>query len=151
MSLVSSLPSGIGGAVVSLTHVVRRFSHAVPVVGIEHVQLAMPPGEERAARAFYSGVLGIPEVPKPPKLAKRGGAWFENEWVKIHLGVEKDFRSARKAHPALLVTGLASLIERFKGHGVDVINDEPLEGYHRIYSDLAPVSSETVVLKFADI
>ncbi|MEL6398469.1 MAG: VOC family protein [Cyanobacteria bacterium J06626_4] len=105
----------------------------MPVVGIEHVQLAMPPGEENAARAFYCGVLGIPEVPKPPKLAKRGGAWFENEWVKIHLGVEKDFRSARKAHPALLVTGLARLIERLKAHGVDIIDDEPLEGYHRIY------------------
>ena len=103
------------------------------IVGIEHVQLAMPPGEEDVARAFYSDVLGIPEVPKLPKLAKRGGAWFENEWVKIHLGVEKDFRSARKAHPALLVDDLASLIERFKVHDIDVSDDEPLENYHRVY------------------
>ncbi|MGD1929724.1 MAG: glyoxalase [Leptolyngbyaceae cyanobacterium] len=105
----------------------------MPVVGIEHVQLAMPPGEEHAARAFYSGVLGIPEVPKPPTLAKRGGAWFENEVVKIHLGVERDFRSARKAHPALLVTDLVGLIEWLKVHDTDIIDDEPLENYRRIY------------------
>ena len=105
----------------------------MPVVGIEHVQLAMPPGEEHAARAFYSGVLGIPEVPKPPKLAKRGGVWFENEVVKIHLGVERDFRSARKAHPALLVTDLVGLIEQLKVYNIDIIDDEPLENYHRIY------------------
>ena len=72
------------------------------VVGIEHVQLALPPGEEAAARAFYTGLLGIPEVPKPPGLAARGGCWFEGTGVKVHLGVEADFRPAKKAHPALL-------------------------------------------------
>jgi hypothetical protein len=66
---------------------------------IEHVQLAMPPGGESEARTFYEGVLGIPEVPKPPNLAKRGGCWFVRDGLKIHLGVENDFRAARKAHP----------------------------------------------------
>src|ERR1039457_6415640 len=74
----------------------------VKVQNIDHVQLAMPPGEEERARAFYAGVLGLTEVPKPPDLAKRGGAWFEQGAVKIHLGVEADFRPARKAHPALV-------------------------------------------------
>jgi catechol 2,3-dioxygenase-like lactoylglutathione lyase family enzyme len=45
----------------------------VRIIGIEHVQLAMPPGEEDRARQFYSGILGIPEVEKPAELAKRGG------------------------------------------------------------------------------
>ena len=63
----------------------------------------MPPGMERTAREFYEGLLGIPEVPKPPELAKRGGAWFERGALKIHLGVEADFRPAKKAHPGLLV------------------------------------------------
>jgi catechol 2,3-dioxygenase-like lactoylglutathione lyase family enzyme len=105
----------------------------VRVVGIEHVQLAMPPGEERRAREFYSGLLGIPETPKPPRLAARGGAWFERGGLKIHLGVEKDFRAAAKAHPALLVDGLAELVALLREHGHAVVDDEPLEGYVRVY------------------
>src|SRR5262249_43264632 len=73
------------------------------IVGVHHVQLAMPPGGEAAARRFYSELLGIPEVPKPAELAKRGGAWFETAAVRVHLGVEADFGPARKAHPDLLV------------------------------------------------
>jgi catechol 2,3-dioxygenase-like lactoylglutathione lyase family enzyme len=73
------------------------------ILAIEHVQLAMPAGEEEKARAFYRDLLGIAETPKPPRLAKRGGCWFEDGAVKIHLGVEADFRPARKAHPALVV------------------------------------------------
>ena len=79
------------------------------IIGVHHVQLAMPPGAEAEARRFYSGLLGIPEVPKPPDLAKRGGAWFETPAVRVHLGIEADFRPARKAHPGLLVDDLAGL------------------------------------------
>jgi catechol 2,3-dioxygenase-like lactoylglutathione lyase family enzyme len=102
------------------------------IVGIEHVQLAMPPGREVEARAFYSGLLGIPEVPKPAELARRGGAWFEDGAVKIHLGVEADFHPARKAHPALLVHGLEALVERLREAGVEVLEDA-LAGHFRVY------------------
>ena len=105
----------------------------MPIVAIEHVQLAMPPGREDDARAFYHGVLGIPEVPKPAHLARRGGAWFEDGPLKIHLGVETDFRAARKAHPALLVADLAALVERLRSHGIAIVDDEPLEGFVRVY------------------
>ena len=107
----------------------------VPVRRIDHVQLAMPPGEEGRARAFYAGLLGIAEVPKPAPLAKRGGCWFENGTVKIHLGVEQEFRPARKAHPALLVDDLHALVTALRQAGTDVRDDEPLEGYHRVYVD----------------
>ena len=105
----------------------------VRVIGIEHVQLAMPPGEEQRARDFYCGLLGIPEISKPPELAQRGGAWFERHPLKIHLGVEADFRPARKAHPGLLVEDLKSLVQRLRGAGYPVIDDQPLEGYFRVY------------------
>src|SRR5271154_908065 len=105
------------------------------VTRIEHVQLAMPAGGEERARAFYHDVLGIPEIPKPQNLAKRGGCWFERAELKIHLGVEGEFRPARKAHPALLVVDLRALSERLKSLGYPVRDDEPLEGYHRIYVD----------------
>src|SRR5262249_48480789 len=77
-------------------------STGMRVIRLEHVQLAMPAGGEELARAFYRDALGIPETPKPAHLAKRGGCWFERGELKIHLGVEADFRAARKAHPALL-------------------------------------------------
>jgi catechol 2,3-dioxygenase-like lactoylglutathione lyase family enzyme len=102
---------------------------------IDHVQLAMPAGEEASARAFYTELLGIPETPKPPHLAVRGGCWFEDDELKIHLGVEADFRPARKAHPALIVSGLRALVTRLEGAGVKVRDDEPLEGYDRVYVD----------------
>ncbi|WP_419554531.1 VOC family protein [Candidatus Poriferisodalis sp.] len=105
------------------------------IVAIDHVQLAMPAGEEAAAQAFYEGLLGLPRVPKPPHLEARGGCWFESNTVKIHLGVEDPFRPARKAHPALLVSDLAALAERLRANGVAVRDDEPLEGYDRVYVD----------------
>jgi catechol 2,3-dioxygenase-like lactoylglutathione lyase family enzyme len=93
----------------------------------------MPAGREAEARAFYEGLLGIPEVAKPPNLAKRGGAWFERGSLKIHLGVETEFRPARKAHPALLVADLPSLLAGLRSAGVPIVDDEPLSGYLRVY------------------
>ncbi len=104
----------------------------VRVTKIDHVQLAMPRGVEAAARAFYDGLLGIEEVPKPPHLAIRGGCWFENGDLKIHLGVEENFRPALKAHPALLVEDLAGLIVRLTAAGVGVEAEE-MEGHLRVY------------------
>ena len=105
------------------------------VLAIDHVQLAMPAGREGEARAFYTGLLGIPEAPKPPVLAARGGVWFEHSALKIHLGVEREFRPARKAHPGLLVQDLTALVERLRGAGHAVAEDEPLTGYLRVYVD----------------
>ncbi len=102
---------------------------------IDHVQLAMPAGREDEAVAFYEGLLGLPRVPKPPHLAVRGGCWFENDSIKIHLGVDPDFQPARKAHPALLVSDLASLIDRLRSAGITIRDDEPLDGYERTYVD----------------
>jgi catechol 2,3-dioxygenase-like lactoylglutathione lyase family enzyme len=121
------------------------------VTRLDHVQLAMPAGGEALARAFYQTALGIPEVPKPPHLAKRGGCWFERGALKIHLGVEAEFRAPRKAHPALLVEDLSALERLLRSLGYSVHDDEPLEGSHRIYVDdpfgnrielLEPVASQ---------
>jgi hypothetical protein len=95
----------------------------------------MPAGGEDLARVFYGRVLGIEEIPKPANLAKRGGCWFERGDLKIHLGVEADFRPARKAHLALLVSGLQQLVENLKASGYALKDDEPLEGYRRVYID----------------
>ena len=103
------------------------------VIALHHVLLAMPPNREAEARAFYQDVLGIPEVPKPSNLATRGGCWFERGALMLHLGVEPDFRPARKAHPALLVEDLPALVRRIAEAGFTVAVDEPLEGYERVF------------------
>lgn len=93
----------------------------------------MPAGQEAAARAFYSGVLGLAEEVKPPNLARRGGVWFRGGALRLHLGVDPDFHPARKAHPALLVRGLAEVAARCLAAGFPPIEDEPLEGFDRVY------------------
>ncbi len=107
----------------------------VTVVRIDHVQLAMPEGGGAAAQEFYEGLLGLRRVPKPPHLERRGGCWFENANVKVHLGVDAEFRPARKAHPALVVGGLGLLVERLRAAGVTVRDDEPLAAYVRACVD----------------
>jgi catechol 2,3-dioxygenase-like lactoylglutathione lyase family enzyme len=76
------------------------------VVGIDHVQLAMPPDGAAAARQFYCGLLGFVEISKPETMRHRGGVWFQAGPVGIHLGLEEGMRPSDKAHPALVVTEL---------------------------------------------
>jgi len=104
------------------------------ILSIDHVQIAMPAGEEEKARAFYAELLGFIEVAKPPDLAKRGGAWFQSEAVQLHLGVETEFHPARKAHPAFIVDGLDSLIEKVQDAGYETDTSQPpLDGYKRAH------------------
>jgi len=100
------------------------------IVGLDHVQLAMPAGQEDQARAFYAGVLGLAEVEKPETLRARGGCWFRGGGVELHLGVEEPFAPARKAHPALRVADLeaaAAVLEH-------VQRDTNIPGVRRLYT-----------------
>jgi catechol 2,3-dioxygenase-like lactoylglutathione lyase family enzyme len=103
------------------------------VRALEHAQLAMPRGGEDRARAFYRDVLGLPEVPKPEELARRGGCWFENGVVKLHLGVEDDFRPAKKAHVALVVDDLDGLLARARAAGCEVVELAPFQEWRQAY------------------
>jgi catechol 2,3-dioxygenase-like lactoylglutathione lyase family enzyme len=105
----------------------------MPVIALHHIQIAMPRGREDEARAFYVDILGFVERPKPANLAARGGAWFSAGSAEVHLGVEDEFRPARKAHPALLVRDLPTLAARCAASGFGVTSDEPLPGYDRVY------------------
>lgn len=104
------------------------------ILGIDHVQIAIPVGEEDKAREFFVNLLGFIEIPKPPELFKLGGAWFEAGSVQLHLGVEKDFRPARKAHPALIVDDLDALISKIQSAGFETDTTQPaLAGYKRAH------------------
>jgi catechol 2,3-dioxygenase-like lactoylglutathione lyase family enzyme len=102
--------------------------------GLHHVQLAIPPGSEEACRAFYVGVLGMTEIPKPPALAARGGLWVRADTLEIHLGVEEDFHPARKAHPGIRVADLDALAQRLEEGGAEMVWDPNFPGHRRFYS-----------------
>ncbi len=104
------------------------------ILSIDHIQIAMPPGEEDKARAFYGDILAFTEIPKPAKLAKRGGAWFQSESAHLHLGVEQDFHPARKAHPAFIVDELDILLTKAQSAGYETDTSQPpLDGYKRAH------------------
>lgn len=102
---------------------------------LHHVQLAMPKDEEPTARAFFRDLLGFHEVAKPPVLASRGGCWFRAGALELHLGVQADFTSARKAHPAILCDDFEALIGRLESAGVEVRPEAELPGFRRVYVD----------------
>ncbi|MHB1929742.1 MAG: VOC family protein [Acidimicrobiales bacterium] len=108
---------------------------SVRVVALDHVQLAMPTSRETEAEAFYCGVLGFSVLAKPEPLASRGGRWFACGNVQVHLGVEQDFRPARKAHPALRVDGFDHLVDRLGKSGATWRWDEDLPDVRRLYVD----------------
>lgn len=101
---------------------------------IHHLLLAIPHGQEAAARKFYCELLGMPEIEKPESLSGRGGLWLAVGDRQVHLGVEDDFRPARKAHPAFLVDDLEALKAALRSKGCPVIEDELLPGYERFFS-----------------
>lgn len=102
---------------------------------LHHVLLAIPADGEEECRRFWGGILGMTELDKPPALAARGGCWFRGGGLEVHLGVEQDFAPARKAHPAILVTGLTAFAGHLQARGVPVAWDDNFPGFHRFYAD----------------
>lgn len=102
--------------------------------GIDHVQLAIPPGAEDQCRAFYGDALGFVETSKPPELAKRGGVWFLAHGIELHLGVEADFRPARKAHPAFIARDVDAVAARLTASGYNVEWDTNIPGRRRFFT-----------------
>jgi catechol 2,3-dioxygenase-like lactoylglutathione lyase family enzyme len=101
---------------------------------LHHVQVSVPAGAEEKCRAFWSGVLGMTELEKPPVLAARGGCWFRGGGLEVHCGVEQDFAPARKAHPGILVTAIEDLAARLEECGHEVVWDEHFPGHVRFYA-----------------
>jgi len=104
------------------------------ITGLDHLQIAIPPGGEAEARRFYAGALGMTEVEKPAALVARGGCWFEAAGTVLHLGVEQDFTPRCKAHPAFLVRDLATVRQRLVAEGVPVVEDQSLPDVRRCYT-----------------
>jgi catechol 2,3-dioxygenase-like lactoylglutathione lyase family enzyme len=104
------------------------------VARIDHIQIAAPAGCESAAREFYGSILGLKELEKPPALRVRGGCWFQCGSQQVHIGVEKDFQPARKAHPAFAVVDLDELRETLTARGVPLVDDDNIPGARRFFA-----------------
>ena len=105
------------------------------IAGIDHIQIAAPKGCEAEARSFFSELLGLEEIEKPDVLRSRGGCWFKIGSSQLHIGVEEDFRPARKAHPAFAVRDVEVLFETLAHAGIRCVRDEALPGVRRFYAD----------------
>jgi len=110
------------------------FLPSVAVLALDHVQIAVPRGSEETARAFYGGVLGLEEIPKPEPIRGRGGVWFRAGAQELHLGVEEPFAPARKAHPGLVVDDLAALRDALRTADVAYEDDANIEGVDRLFA-----------------
>jgi len=106
------------------------------IIGLDHVQLAVPPGGEDEARRFYGDLLGLPEIPKPPGVQASGGVWFRCGAQQLHIGIQADFAPASKAHPALLVSldALDALAARLLTAGVEPRWDARIPERRRFYA-----------------
>jgi len=112
----------------------RCILHSMNIQSIDHVHIAIPQGTEDKARSFYIDLLGFTEIPKPPQLVKRGGAWFESGAVQLHLGSDNDFHPAHKAHPAFIVDHLDAMLEKIQLAGYETDSSQsPLDGYKRAH------------------
>jgi catechol 2,3-dioxygenase-like lactoylglutathione lyase family enzyme len=105
------------------------------VVRVDHLQIAAPEGCESAARDFYGSILGMKEIEKPPALRARGGCWFQCGSQQVHIGVERNFHPAKKAHPAFAVFRLDELREMLKSKRVPIVEDDDLPGTRRFYTE----------------
>lgn len=106
---------------------------AARLARIDHVQIAAPRGGEQAAREFCAAILGLKEIEKPPLLAALGGCWLDCGSQQVHIGVERDFRPPRKAHPAFAVAGLDEWREGLAERGIEVLTDESIPGTPPFY------------------
>lgn len=112
-----------------------EFMTRPPTLRLDHIQLAIPKGSEYDARAFWIGLLGLPELPKPEGLQGRGGLWLQGPGYELHLGVEDSFRPAKKAHPAFATHDLDALAEKLNTAGHPVRWDDAIAGRRRFFSE----------------
>ena len=103
------------------------------ITRLDHVQLAMPPGREEEAREFYGRILNLRELEKPKVLRANGGCWFAGEGLELHLGVQKAFVPATKAHPGLRVADLAAAQAHLQAEGITIVTDRSGVGIRRFY------------------
>jgi catechol 2,3-dioxygenase-like lactoylglutathione lyase family enzyme len=102
------------------------------VLTVNHVQITIPPNAENEARAFYCGLLGFREVPKPAVLEPRGGFWMDVGGFPVHIGTEeRNGAAATKAHVAYEVDDLDGWRSHLATQNVKVTDGIQIPGFLR--------------------
>jgi catechol 2,3-dioxygenase-like lactoylglutathione lyase family enzyme len=105
----------------------------MPILSLNHVQIAIPIASQDRARAFYSGILGFTEIEKPPQMADRKSLWFVAGAVNLHLGIEPDFTPAKRAHPAFVVDGLDQILAACERASITIKPDTSFNNFRRVH------------------
>ena len=105
----------------------------MPILSLDHVQIAIPAGGEARARDFYCGILGFTEVEKPAAMAGRNSIWFIAGPVNLHVGIEPDFVPAKRAHPALVVDSLDEIVAACGRANLATRPDTSFNGFRRVH------------------
>ena len=79
------------------------------------------------AKAFYGGILGLPELPRPP--FDFGGAWYQLGDRTLHLIVHpptKTLRGTREIDPrdghlAIRVRSYDDTLQHLRSHGIECV------------------------------
>ena len=105
----------------------------MPILSLDHVQVAIPVGGEKRAREFYTGILGFSEIEKPASMAGRNSIWFAAGAVNLHLGIEPEFHAAKRAHPAFIVDDLDEILAACERAGLTTKPDTSFNGFRRVH------------------
>jgi catechol 2,3-dioxygenase-like lactoylglutathione lyase family enzyme len=103
------------------------------IVGIDHVQIAVPKALENQCLAFYREALRLPEVEKPVHLKARGGAWFQVGPTQMHIGIDPDASPRSKRHICFLVHDLAEAKAEVLSRGIPIEDEGVAEGLRRFF------------------
>lgn len=97
---------------------------------LDHIQICIPKGQEDKARNFYSGIIGLTEIPKPKQLIPNGGLWYQVADIQLHIGTEDELNKSKR-HPAFEVANLEEARTHLIQHGVIVKEEIQISGQNR--------------------
>ncbi|MEX2246143.1 MAG: VOC family protein [Dehalococcoidia bacterium] len=102
------------------------------VLRLQHAAITVPVEGIDEARRFYSGVLGLREVPRPPELHDRAGIWYSFGATELHIQTRRDLPpETGDRHPAFIVDDLDAWRARFEDAGVAVVDQPTIYGRRR--------------------
>ena len=103
------------------------------VIGIDHIQIAVPRALEGQCLAFYREVLGLEEIAKPPELRGRGGAWFQAGPIQVHIGIDAEGSPPSKRHICFLVADSGAAKAAIAADGVFIEGESQTDGLARFF------------------
>jgi catechol 2,3-dioxygenase-like lactoylglutathione lyase family enzyme len=102
---------------------------------LNHITVAVPAGEHERVRAFYGGVLGLEEIPRPDALNKVYDLiWYKFLDILLHLDFTPPWVTpAENRHIALEVGDLPAIRRYLESKGATIREAVPMPDRDRFY------------------